>query len=179
MDSRLTFANHVDAAVSKANRLLGLLIRSIQVSSRTCGLRFDHAAALAAYKAHVRSVMEYGSVIWSGAALTHLRRLERVQHRFLAWLASKTQERHPQPNYQTLMSLYGCPSVKSRLIQTDLMFIRSVFSGNVDCVDIVKMFPLSAPARRSRHPELFHVPRGSGRVNAVKMFFFLFDCHKL
>ena len=35
-------------------------------------VQFDHAAALVAYKAHVRSVLEYGSVIWSGAAVTHL-----------------------------------------------------------------------------------------------------------
>ena len=53
----------------------------------------------------------------------------------------------------------------------DLMFMRSVFSGRVDCADIVGMFPLSAPGRRTRRPELFHVPRGSGRVDTVKRGF--------
>ena len=28
LDSKLTFADHVDAAISKANRMLGLLMRS-------------------------------------------------------------------------------------------------------------------------------------------------------
>jgi len=83
LDAKLTFADHVDATVSKANRMLGLLMRSMQVSVRAHRTRFDHVAALAAYKAHVRSVMEYGSLTWSGAAVTHLRRLERLQHRFL------------------------------------------------------------------------------------------------
>ena len=51
------------------------------------------------------------------------------------------------------------------------MFTRSVFDGRVDCPDIVSMFPLSAPARRTRRPELFHVPRASGRVDSVKRGF--------
>ena len=58
-----------------------LLMRSMQVSAHAHRVQFDHAAALVAYKAHVRSVLEYGSVIWSGAAVTHLGRLERLQHR--------------------------------------------------------------------------------------------------
>ena len=83
LDTKLTFADHIDATVSKANRMLGLLMRSMQVSSEARRTRFNHVAALAAFNAHVRSVMEYGCLIWSGAAVTHLSRLERLQHRFL------------------------------------------------------------------------------------------------
>ena len=171
LDTKLTFADHVDAAISKANRMLGLLMRSMQVSSRAHKVRFDHAAALVAYKAHVRSVLEYGSVIWSGAAVTHLRRLERLQHRFLMWLGSRTQTSCPPLDYVSLLNMFGCPSMKSRLTQVDLKFARSVLNGRLDCTDIVSMFPLSVPGRRTRRPELFHVPRGSGRVDSVKRGF--------
>ena len=76
--------------------------------------RFEHAAALVAYEAHVRSVLEYGSVIWSGAAVTHMRRLERLQHRFLMWLGYKTQTACPLPSpYLSLLELFGCASVRS------------------------------------------------------------------
>ena len=149
--------------------MLGLFIRSMQVSADAHRTRFDHVAALAAYKAHVRSVIEYGCLIWSGAADTHLRRLERLQHRFLMWLGSKTQETCPALDYESLLELFRCQSVRSRLAQTDLMFLRSVFSSHVDCTDVVEMFPLSVPGRRTRHPELFHVPRG--RVESVKRGF--------
>ena len=151
--------------------MLGLLIRSMQVSTRVHRTRFDHDAALVAYKAHVRSVLEYGSVIWSGAAVTHLRRLERLQHRFLMWLGSRTQSSCPPLDYASLLELFDCTSVRSRLIRSDLMFARSVFSGRLDCADIVGMFPLSVPGRRTRRPDLFHVPRGSGRVDSVKRGF--------
>ena len=171
LDSMLTFAEHVDAAISKANRMLGLLMRSMQVSTRTHRIRFDHHAALVAYKAHVRSVMEYGSVIWSGAAVTHLRRFERLQHRFLMWLGSRTQASCPSLDYVSLLELFNCASVRSRLTQSDLTFARSVLSGRLDCADIVGMFPLSVPGRRTRRPELFHVPRGSGRVDSVRRGF--------
>ena len=91
LDTKLTFADHVDAIVSKANRMLGLLMRSMQVCTSAHKVRFDHTATLAAYKAHVRSILEYASVIWSGAAITHVRRVERIQHRFLMWLGARTK----------------------------------------------------------------------------------------
>ena len=171
LDVKLTFADHVDATVMKANRMLGLLIRSMQVARRDHRVAFDHTAALAAYKAHVRSVLEYGSVIWSGAAVTHLRRLERLQHRFLMWLGAATQPGYPPLDYASLLDMFKCPSIRARLVRSDLMFARSVFGGRLDSADILGMFPLAVPGRRTRNPELFHVPRGCGRVESVKRGF--------
>ena len=149
--------------------MLGLLMRSMQVSASTHRTPFNCAAALAAYKAHVRSVIEYGCVIWSGAAVTHLRRLERLQHRFLMWLGYRTQAACPPLDYVSLLKLFDCESVRSRFARSDIAYMRSVFSGRLDCPDIVAMFSVSAPSRRTRRPELFHVPRG--RVDTVKRGF--------
>ena len=35
-------------------------------------------------------MLEYGSVIWAGAAESHTARIDRVQHKFLMWLLSYT-----------------------------------------------------------------------------------------
>lgn len=43
-------------------------------------------AIVAAYFANVRSVLEYCSVVWNGAAGSHTDRIERIQHTFLIWL---------------------------------------------------------------------------------------------
>jgi len=59
LDSKLTFAPHIDATVSKANRMLGLLMRSMQMPSVPRRARFDHGAVLCAFNAHVRSVIDY------------------------------------------------------------------------------------------------------------------------
>ena len=116
-----------------------------------------------------RCIIEYGAVVWAGAAVTHLRRLERLQHRFLMWLNSKTRAASPHLSYESLLKRFDCVSIRSRLARSDVMFMRSVFSGRLDCPDLVAMFSLSAPSRRSRRPELFHVPRG--RVDSVRRGF--------
>ena len=51
--------------------------------------KLDPKALMAAYYASVRSIFEYGSTVWSGAAKTHLKRLERVQRKFLICLAAE------------------------------------------------------------------------------------------
>ena len=84
IDSKLTFAQHVDHAVKRANRALGLLMRSFQTGARPGKLRTS--AVLTAYFANVRCILEYSSVIWAGAAETHTARIDRVQHKFIMWL---------------------------------------------------------------------------------------------
>ena len=89
MNQKLTFEAHINVTVAKANRAFGLLIRTLQSASQRCS--FNKRSALAAFNANVRPILEYCSVIWAGAAKTHLVRVERVQHKFLMWLASHTE----------------------------------------------------------------------------------------
>ena len=168
LDVKLTFRDHVDACVSKANRMIGLLMRSMQVSSCMSLRRFDYRPVMCAYYAHVRSTIEYGSVIWSGAAASHLARLERLQHRFLMWLGAKTHGQCPM-DYASLTEHFRCASIKARFVQADVLFLRYVFSGRLDCTDLVTTFTLRVPGRRSRQTGLFSVP--FGRVNTVKNSF--------
>ena len=102
--------------------MFGLLVRSMQTSKRYGRARFNHKAMLSAYYAHVRAIIEYGCIVWAGAAITHLKRLERVQHRFLLWLARTSDSPTDEQDYRVLLSHYGMPSVKSRFAQYDLMF---------------------------------------------------------
>ena len=171
LDSKLTFAAHVDSVVSRANRMLGLLMRSVQTAQRAHRTVFDHRPIMTAYTAHVRSIVEYGSVIWSGAAATHLKRLERLQHRFLMWLGCKTRQRCPPLDYISLLDHFRCQSIKARFIQIDMSFLRSAMNNRFDCSDLTSMFSLAVPVRRTRHTGLFHVP--TGRVNSVKNSFML------
>ena len=69
LDTKLTFAFHVNNVVSRANRSLGLLFRYFQTG--TSGSKFNKNALMCAYVSNVRSILEYGSVIWAGAAETH------------------------------------------------------------------------------------------------------------
>ena len=171
LDDKLTFARHVDIAVGRARRMLGVLIRSMQQPRNLRGGALDFRALRTAYFAHVRSILEYGSVIWAGAAVTHLKRLERVQHTFLIWLASRSNHPTNHFDYERLLTHFEIPSIKSRLQQHDLLFLFKIFHGQIDCPELVNYFPLSAPSRRIRHIKLWHIP--FARVNTIKNSMFV------
>ena len=68
LDRRLTFSYHTDAVVSKANKIMGILMRSVQT-----GLKmgtFHWKPILTAYYGSVRALLENCRVIWGGAAKT-------------------------------------------------------------------------------------------------------------
>ena len=110
--------------------------------------------------AHVRSVLEYCSVIWTGAAKSHTVRLERVQHKFLTWLNRRVPPATACQNldYAALLQHYRISALSSRRVQHDILFIRNVFRQRIDSVFLLRSFTLSAPVRIGRQLSLFHVP---------------------
>ena len=135
-----------------------------------CGTRpgkFRTAPVLTAYFANVRSILEYGSVIWTGAAKTHTARVDRVQHKFLMWLLSHTSSGHVSSlSYQNLLQHFRLPSLTSRRTQHDLLFIRNVFQLRIDSAELLASFSLHIPARSTRANKLFSEPRA--RVTTVQ-----------
>ena len=170
VDVKLTFGPHVDSVVLKASRALGLLIRSFQTGKNGKSLhdfsRSDRQAVISTYCANVRSVLEYCSVIWGGAAEVHMKRVERIQHRFLMWLCGRCRLSNVSFEYSELMSFFGLTSLAARRMQHDLMFIRNVHNQSVDSSFLLECFPLAVPARALRVHQLFHVPYA--RVGTVK-----------
>ena len=144
LDTKLTFAAHVVNIVSRANRSLGLLFRSFQTGTRRS--KFNRNALVCAYFSNVRSILEYGSVIWAGAAETHTVRIDRVQHKFLIWLISNTASGQATSlAYNDLLNHFHLPSLASRRVQHDLLFIRSLFNAKLDSHILLRSFYLHAP----------------------------------
>ena len=167
LDSKLTFTAHVDSAVSKARRALGVLMRSFQFCHGQNGL-LNETAVITAYCANVRSILEYGSQIWSGAAKTHLERIEHVQHKFLLWLAYRTEAGRQIRDlyYDALLALFRLPSLKLRRYQHDILFFHSVLQGRCDSMYLLGCFSIRVPHRTTRYRATFHEP--IARVNTVK-----------
>ena len=57
LDQKLTFYPHIESVVKKANRALGLLIRTFQKPKT--GSHINLASMQVSYYAHARSVLEY------------------------------------------------------------------------------------------------------------------------
>ena len=165
IDAKLTFAPHMTNVVKRANRSLGLLIRAFQTG--TPGPRFNKQAVICANFSNVRSILEYGSVIWAGAADTHTVRVDRVQHKFLIWLLTRTSSGHTDSlAYSNLLQHLRISSLSARRVQHDLLFIRNVFHSKLDSQNLLTSFSLHTPARSTRTIKLFH--EICPRVNTVK-----------
>lgn len=172
LDEKLTFANHVECVARKANRALGLLIRSFQTGKH--GKTFyscDSRAIITAYCANVRSILEYGSVIWCGAADTHLARLESIQNKFMMWLCCRCRITDVPLRYDALQRRFGLVPLSKRREHHDLMFIRNIHRHTIDSSYLLEKMSLAVPVRHTRRHALFHVPYA--RVNTVKRGLFV------
>ena len=160
----MNFSAHINKTISSANRALGVLIRSFQ--SGLPHQKFSKKTLLATYCANIRSIMEYGCVIWGGAAKSHVERLERIQHKFLMWMASRTDTAVSSLAYQDLLRAFELPTLKARRLQYDLLFLRNICRGQIDSPYLLNSFPLHIPGRATRRITLFNVAHA--RVNTVK-----------
>ena len=133
----------------RQNRALGLLIRTFQSASRR--RNFNKRSSLAAFNANVRPILEYSSVIWAGAAKTHLARVERVQHRFLMWLASHTQPTCSSLDYDSVAcEFYDVRSLRARRVQGDVLFLAKLFRGLISSPYLLQCFSFHVPSRITR-----------------------------
>ena len=150
--------------MARGNRALGLVIRSLQTGrGRT---KYETGAIVAAYFANVRSVLEYCSVVWGGAAKTHTDRIERIQHKFLIWLTVNSDINSDSLSYNSLLSEHSFTSLAARRTQHDLVFMARLFKHQIDSTSLRSCFGLAVPARSVRRRDLFAVP--FARVETVK-----------
>ena len=167
LDQKLTFSDHVDCITKKANCALGLLIRTFQSASPRCKL--NTLAVLAAYNTNVRSILEYCSVIWGGAARSHVVRVERIQHKFLMWLAMYSGSNGTSLEYSRLLSLCNMQHLYARRVQSDILFVCKLFKGFISSAHLLECFAMHVPTRLTRSAPVtpFSVPSASSRWSRV------------
>ena len=108
------------------------------------------------------------SVIWNGAAKTHIDRIERVQHKFLIWLSSNSVSITTvhSLSYQSLLETYKLQCMRDRYNQHDIVFLKNLFSARIDSPFLLGCFPLRVPNRATRQRTLFY--EEFSRVETVK-----------
>ena len=76
MDEKLTFGKHIEYVIAKSYSMLGFI-------SRTCKEFRSVRTLKSLYFAHVRSYLEYASVVWHPYQETFVDRIESIQKKFL------------------------------------------------------------------------------------------------
>ncbi|CRK87851.1 CLUMA_CG001638, isoform A [Clunio marinus] len=126
-DNKLSFNEHVEMVCSKAKRMLGFIMR--------VGKYFNNILTFVSlYNSLVRSNLEYASVIWNPHTATQKLKLERVQHKFLRFVAHKCFGFHYGEDmaYEDIERRARIDNLEFRRTFIDLKFMTKAFNGTVD-----------------------------------------------
>ena len=120
---------HINNAISKANRMLGLIKRSF------CYMDMDMFVHL--YKTLVRPHLEYGNVIWHPHYKRQSCAVEKVQRR-----ATKLVGCMKNLSYQERLQKLKLPALKYRRLRGDLIQVYKIFQG-IDNTEFCNFFHLT------------------------------------
>ena len=101
VDDNLKFDFHIHTAVTRANRMLGLIKRSYTF--------LDKESLLCLYKAMVRPILEYGVTVWSPYRIGDIDAVESVQRR----ATRIPQYRSARPGLRSAGILLNVPMTRS------------------------------------------------------------------
>lgn len=112
------------------------------------------------YFSLIRSIVEYGVIVWHPYLAKDKLRLDRVQNRFLSYVDFLLKIDHPQRDYSTLHSSLNIPTLSSCRV-VDFWFIQGLLDGSIDVSDLFSSISFRVPTYPSRHHTLFYIPTHS------------------
>ena len=99
-DETLIFDKHINNAINKANKMLGLIKRTFNYLNKETFLKL--------YKSMVRPHLEYGNIVWHPLYKRQSSAIEKVQRRATKILRECQNMSYPQRlNYLNLFTLKG------------------------------------------------------------------------
>lgn len=151
---KLCFGVHIDYVISKSMSMLGFV-------KRIC-FNFNNINCLKSlYFAHVRSHLEFASVIWSPEYDNYKCRIESIQKKFVLFALRRTY--NPRnfdslPPYQTRCDLLNICPLSVRREHSMAIFVFDVMTNRIMCPFILERLPIAAPNRRLRNNNTLHIP---------------------
>lgn len=150
-DPKLKFDSHITNIANRSNKILGFI-------RRNCADFDDSLALKSIYCSLVRSICEYGSIIWSPYQSGHKQTIEKIQQKFLRFLSFKCSIiREPHSSYTPLLTILNLETLEQRRLRLDLYFSYKLFSGNIDCPEFLSRFSFHTPIRNSRSKNTFYL----------------------
>lgn len=136
LDEKLNFKAHMAKIVSKAYSMLGFL-------KRICFDFRNPKALVSVYNAHVRSHLEYCSVLWNPSYAVHSDKIESVQKQFVMYALRRTVKRdsnHRLPPYNDRCSSLDLETLARRRENSCIFFVFDVLRKNIDAPQLLNFF---------------------------------------
>jgi hypothetical protein len=158
LDRKLDFRSHIEELIVRAARMLGYV--------RRIGREFkDPYTIKTLYVSFVRSLLEYGGIIWNPYYAVHSNRIESIQKTFLKYaLRNLNWDRNSiLPPYCQRCRLIDIDALDDRRRFSCVMFVNDVLCGAMDCPNILSKIKLVVPTYRTRNRML--LAEASHRTN--------------
>ena len=151
LDSKLTFIDHYNTIIHRANNMLGFI-------KRLCYNFNDPYTIKTLYVAYVRSILEYCCVVWSPFSITHEERIESIQKQFLLYALRKLGwTSFPLPSYEARCMLINIQTLKERREFAMVSFVNDIVSHHIDSSELLAKLNFYAPTRQLRNRNIFAV----------------------
>ena len=147
----LSFEHHINYTIGRALKILGFIKRNTSNFSSISCLR-------ALYFSLVRSILEYGVVVWHPYLARDTIRLERVQNRFLSYAAFLLKIAHPQHDYTIIRATLNIPLLSTRRAEADITFLTSLLNGFIVAPDLLSSISFRVPSQNIRNHSIFQLP---------------------
>lgn len=159
-DAKMSFSLHIQNISKDAFKILGFIIRNSREFSNIDSLKL-------LYGAYIRAKLEYGSIAWSPFYNAHVNALEKVQRRFLKFLAFKVDGIYPPIGFphNELLEKFSVDSLENRRQISDVMFVYKIINGEVDCSDILIRLNFHIPRLASRQNATFFLPTSRTNIH--------------
>lgn len=136
MDPQLNFRPHIDKKIAKAYSMLGFL-------KRICADFVNIRCLANLYNAHVRSHLEYASVVWGPASATLSADIESIQKKFVLFALRRSVRRNSDfelPPYDDRRKKLGLERLSNRRKISRVFFIYDVLRGRISAPDLCAKF---------------------------------------
>jgi len=150
MDSTLSFSDHIDIIVSKAQLRASQILR--------CFVSKDPGILTRAFVTYVRPLLEYCSTVWSPCSIVAINKLESVQRVFTKKLYGMATI-----SYDDRLKLLGLDRLELRRLHADLITCYKIIN-HIISVPFDALFKFAATNNTRGHPLKLTVPES--RVNA-------------
>ncbi len=138
IDNSLSFEQHCETAINKANRILGVIRRSFKY--------IDKEVLLSLYKSLVRPHLEYGNTIWNPTLKKVIRSVEAVQRRATKMVPELANLPYPERLQQLRL-----PSLVYRRHRGDMIQTYKILHNKFD-LDEKQFFQTPPDGRTRGHP---------------------------
>lgn len=149
-DSGLTFSQHIQLCCSKALKLLGFIKRN------TANFR-DVACLKLLYVTLVRPHLEVNSIVWAPYFQKYSTAIERVQRKFLRYVAFKQGIAVDVISYDKLITDLNLQKLETRRSNCDIITIHKLIHGSMDCPSILSQLNFYVPPRNLRSHKTFEL----------------------